>query len=210
MLISLDVLNSNVSIDEQILEIARQRGVVRAGDLLAGGSTSHDLRRLVAQGILSRVGRGLYTLSGFEFTEAHGIVEAVQAQSKAVVCLLSALAFHVIGTQQPHQAWLAIPYGARISQNRTVPTRVVVMRPSAYEHGIEVHRLEGVDVPIYSVAKTVADCFKFRNTVGLDVAIEALREALRDRRCTREDIRQFARIDRVEKVMRPYMEALSA
>lgn len=199
-----------MDIEMQVKEIAAQRGVLHTADFAALGATSYELRKLVAQGVLNRVGRGLYSLSDFEVTEAHGIVEAVQAQSKGVVCLLSALAFHVIGTQQPHQVWLAIPYGARISQNRPAPTRVVVMRPSAYEHGIEVHRLEGVEVPIYSVAKTVADCFKFRNTVGLDVAIEALREALRERRCTREEIRKYARIDRVEKIMRPYMEALAA
>jgi predicted transcriptional regulator of viral defense system len=199
-----------VDIEMQVKEIAARRGVLHTADFTALGATSHDLRRLVARGVLNRVGRGLYSLSDFEVTEAHSIVEAVQAQSNSVVCLLSALAFHVIGTQQPHQLWLAIPYGARISQNRTAPTRIVVMRPSAYEYGIEIHRLEGVEVPIYSIAKTVADCFKFRNTVGLDVAIEALREALRDRRCTREDIRKYARIDRVEKIMRPYMEALAA
>ena len=88
--------------------------------------------------------------------------------------------------------------------------QVVVMRSPAYESGIETHRLEGIDVPIYGVAKTVADCFKFRGKVGLDVAIEALREAIRDRRCSRDEIRQYAQIDRVERVMRPYMEAFSA
>ena len=157
-----------------------------------------------------RSGRGLYTLAGYEVTEAHSLVEAVRAQSKGVVCLISALSFHGIGTQQPHQVWIAVPYGARISKNDAVPMRAVVMRSPGHEVGIETHRLEGVDVPVYSVAKTIADCFKFRGTVGLDVAIEALREALHERRCNRDDLRRYAEIDRVYKMMRPYMEALSA
>lgn len=106
--------------------------------------------------------------------------------------------------------WLAVPYGSRIVKLNGVPIRVVVARGEAYGEGVEVHRLEDVDVPVYGVAKTVADLFKFRNRVGVDVAIEALREALRERRCLREEIRRYARIDRVERVMAPYLEALSA
>jgi predicted transcriptional regulator of viral defense system len=191
---------------QQIIAYASQHGVIRPRDLIALGIDPTHLRRLVKEGVMIRAGRGLYTLADYDVTEFHSLVEAVQAQSKGVICLLSALSFYGIGTQIPHQVWVSIPYGARISTTSVVPMRIVVARPPAYGAEINIHRLEGVDVPIYSVAKTVADCFKFRNKVGLDVAIEALRE----RRCSREDIRNGARIDRVERVIRPYMEALSA
>jgi predicted transcriptional regulator of viral defense system len=193
----------------QILTWAKGRGVIRPRELAALGASPTYLRRLVAEGHMLRVGRGLYTLADYEPTESHTLVEAVSSQAKAVVCLLSALSFHGIGTQLPFQVWLAVPYGARISKENAPPKRIVVMRPPSYEAGIEVHRIEGVDIPIYGIAKTVADCFKFRNKVGLDVALEALREVLGERRCSREEIRRYARIDRVENVMRPYMEALA-
>jgi predicted transcriptional regulator of viral defense system len=195
---------------QQIITLAHEQGVIRPRDLTMLGIGSNQLRRLVREGVMNKAGRGLYTLADFDVTEFHSLVTAAQAQSKSVICLLSALSFHGLGTQLPHQVWLSVPYGARISKSDAVPMRVIVLRPPAYDAGIEIHRLEGVDVRIYSIAKTIADCFKFRNKVGLDVAIEALREALRERRCSREEIRQYARIDRVERIIRPYMEALSA
>ena len=194
----------------RIVELARERGVIRPRDLTLLGINRNRLRDLVRSGEIVKTGRGLYTLAEFDVTESHTLVEAVRAQSNGVICLLSALSFHGLGTQLPHEVWIAVPYGGRITKTDAVPMRTVVVRPPAYAAGIEVHRLEGIDVPIYSVAKTVADCFKFRSKVGLNVAIESLREALRDRRCTREEIRAYARADRVEQVMRPYMEALSA
>lgn len=195
---------------EAIEALAGQnQGVVRPRDLAVLGMDTHDLRRLVADGLLIRSGRGIYTPADYEITEAHSLVEAIQTQSKGVVCLLSALSLHQLGTQLHHQVWVAIPFGARVTANETVPMRIVVMRAPAYGAGIEIHRLEGVDVPVYSIAKTIADCFKFRNKIGLDVALEALRDALRDRRCSREEIRTYAKINRVERIMAPYMEALS-
>jgi predicted transcriptional regulator of viral defense system len=194
---------------EQILDLAGTMGVFRPRDLSAIGVSPAYLRRLLTDGVVSRTARGLYTLAEFDLTEAHTLVEAIRAQSNGVVCLASALRFHGIGTQLPARVWVAVPFGSRITKREWPPMRAVVMRPPAYGQGIEVHQLEGVDVPVYGVAKTVADCFKFRNTVGLDVALEALREVLRDRRCSREEIRQYARIDRVENVIRPYMEALA-
>lgn len=192
-----------------IVELAKTMGVLRPKDLVPLGIEPRYLRHLAAEGLLTRSGRGQYTSNEFDVSEAHSLVQAVRTQSQGVVCLLSALNFHGIGTQLPHRVWLAIPYGARRSASESVPLEIVVVRSPAYEAGLDVHRLEGIDVPIYGVAKTVADCFKFRSRVGLDVAIEALKEALRDRRCSREEIRQFAKINRVENVMRPYMEAMA-
>jgi len=193
---------------EEILAIAKKRGVIRARDLV--GIDGAFLRRLRDEGVLTKSARGLYSLADYDITEAHSLVEAVQAQAKGVVCLLSAVSFHGLGTQLPFQVWLAVPNGSRISKIEPVPLRIVVIKKDAFEAGIEKHVIEGVTVPIYSVAKTVADCFKFRNKIGLDVAIEVLRAAIRDRRCSRDEIRKHARIDRVERVMQPYLEALSA
>jgi len=194
---------------ETLVDYAKKHGVIRARDLASVGVSRSVLRSLVDSGTLVRVGRGLYSLRDYSFTEAHTIVEAVRTQSKGVVCLSSALSFHGIGTQQPHEVWLAIPYGARVAVRGSVPIRVVVMKNPAYLAGIETHKLEGIDVSIYSVAKTVADCFKFRNKIGHDVAVEALREVLNSKRSTRDDIYRYAKINRVEAVIRPYLEALS-
>lgn len=131
---------------------ARKQGIVRPRDLACLGVNSHNMRRLVADGVFIKTGRGMYMLAEFEATEAHSLVEAVQTQSKGVICLLSALSFHQLGTQLPHQVWLAVPYGGRISKKETVPMRVVVMRSPAYEAGIEIKQLEGIAVPVYCVA----------------------------------------------------------
>ncbi|MBS1714201.1 MAG: type IV toxin-antitoxin system AbiEi family antitoxin domain-containing protein [Armatimonadetes bacterium] len=195
---------------QQILELAKQRGAIRPRDLRQIGVSPSYLGHLMSRGELIRSSRGLYTLATFELTQDHTLVEAVRTQPKGVVCLLSALAFHHVGTQLPHQVWLAVPFGSWIAKPSGIPIRTVVMRHDGYFPGIERHQIEGVEVPVYSVAKTIADCFKFRQTIGIGVAIEALREALRDRRCTRDELHRHAKALRVERVMRPYLEALSA
>jgi predicted transcriptional regulator of viral defense system len=129
---------------------------------------------------------------------------------EGVVCLLSALSFHGVGTQLPHEVWLAIQRRARQPSLRYPPLRVVKFSGKAFAEGIEVHRVEGQSVRVYSVAKTLADLFKYRNKIGLDVALEALREAWRERRFTMDEMDRFARICRVERVMKPYLEALVA
>lgn len=192
-----------------IRERLSRYGQVRPKELTEIGIDPSCLRRMVAKGELQRVAQGVYTRADFEPTESHTLVRAVQSQTKSVVCLLSALSFHQIGTQLPSQVWLAVPYGTRIAKASYPPRRVVVLRTHTYEAGIESHTIEGIEVPIYSIPKTVADCFKFRNTIGLDVAIEALRETLQERRCTREEIRKYAKINRVERVMQPFLEALA-
>jgi len=188
---------------QQILSLAHEQGVIRPRDLSALGINPAQLRRLVLDGAMVKAGRGLYMLSDYDVTEHHSLVEAIQAQSKGVICLLSALNFHSLGTQLPHQVWVSIPFGARIS-TKAMSMRIVVTRAPAYEAGIEIHQLEGVDVPVYSVAKTVADCFKFRNRIGLDVAIEALQEALRERRCSREEILAWKRLCALTRRFFPY------
>lgn len=194
----------------RILTLARDKGVVRPRDLKEIGVSRTYLNYLTNRGIMIKAGRGLYSLCDFDVTESHSLVEATQAQSNGVVCLLSALSFHRVGTQLPAQVWLAVPYDARVTKSPPVPTRMIYVRSTkAYHAGIEMHELEGTTVAIYSVAKTVADCFKFRNKIGLDVAMEALREAIRNKLCTRQQISIHARLNRVERVMQPYLESLA-
>ena len=194
---------------EQILNLAHRAGVVSAREVRELGIHPEYLRRLCADGRLVRVGHGLYTLSGAEVTAQHSLAMAAKAVPRGVICLLSALNFHEIGTQVPHEVWMAIERSS--AQPRVERPRMRIMRFSskALTEGVEKHTVEGVPVSIYSAAKTVADCFKYRNKVGLDVALEALREALSGRRCTVDELWRYAKVCRVSSVMLPYMEALA-
>jgi len=153
----LDVSGIDHGLDQkerQVLNMARTKGAVRPSDLRPLGVDPSYLGRLHRQGELLKSGRGIYTLADFPATESHSLVEATRAQSKSVVCLLSALSFHGVGTQLPHQVWIAVPYGSRITRVAPVPLRPVVMRGDAYSRGIETHEIEGVSVKVFGVAKT--------------------------------------------------------
>jgi len=193
---------------ELILDIARNSGVVSAADVRSRGIHPECLRRLFAGGGLIRIARGLYTLPDAEVTVHHGLVLAGKAVPKGVVCLLSALRFHEIGTQAPHEVWVAIDNRAAKPQVKHLGIRFVRFSGKAFTEGIDRHTIEGVPVRIYNPAKTVADCFKYRNKIGLDIALEALREVLRDRKCTIDELWNYAKICRVTNIMRPYMEAI--
>ena len=143
-------------------------------------------------------------------TEEHALAQVATRIPRAVVCLLSALRFHELTTQVPHEVWIALSEKARRPRLDFPPLRVVRFSGRALTEGIETHRIEGTDVRITSVAKTVADCFKYRHKIGLDVALEALREAWRQRRLTTSELDHFARVCRVSRVMRPYLESLVA
>jgi predicted transcriptional regulator of viral defense system len=192
---------------ERLLRLARQRGVLTSHEAGRAGIHSQLLSRLVREGALERIARGQYRLLEQPLTEHHGLAVAARAVPHGVVCLLSALSFHRIGTQLPSEVWLAIDRRARRPGLRYPPLRVVRFGGEALTQGIETHRIEGQPVRVFGVAKTLADLFKYRNKIGLDVALEALREAWRERRFTMNEIDRFARICRVERVMRPYLEA---
>jgi predicted transcriptional regulator of viral defense system len=174
------------------------------------GIHSHVLTRLVREGALERASRGRYLLPDHPLTENHGLVLVAARVPAGVVCLVSALAFHEIGTQLPYQVWIAVPRGARRPAIEYPPIRLVRFSGGAYTEGVETHRIEGQQVRVYSVAKTLADVFKYRNRVGLDVALEALREAWRERKFTMDEVDHYARVCRVQRVMQPYLEALVA
>lgn len=192
----------------RLLALARRRGVITAGDARRAGIHSQQITRLVAAGILERIARGQYRLAERPVTEHHALVVAARAVPRGVICLLSALNFHGIGTQLPPDVWVAIEQRARKPAISQLPLAVVRYSGAAFSDGIESHRIEGEAVRVYSVAKTLADLFKHRNKIGLDIALEALRDAWRERRFTMEALDRAAQVCRVERVMRPYVEAV--
>lgn len=193
---------------DRILRIARESGIIRPRDLGADRLPRESLRRLVRSGLLVRAGRGLYVRADAEVTENHSLAQAAKRVPAGVICLLSSLQFHELTTQAPFEIWIAIDVKARLPRVDTPPLRVVRFSGEALQSGVERHRIEGTPARIYCPAKTVADCFKYRNKVGLDVALEALRECWSKRRCTMDDLWKYARICRVANVMRPYLESL--
>ena len=157
-----------------------------------------------------RTGRGLYVLADGDFTEHHSLAEACKRVPHGIICLLSALSYHEIGTQNPHEVWMAIDRAMRKPKVDYPPIRIFRFSGVSLREGIEEKKIEGVSIRVYNPAKTVADCFKYRNKVGLDVAIEALKECWRSQRCTVDELVHYARICRVRNIMQPYMEAIVA
>jgi predicted transcriptional regulator of viral defense system len=190
-------------------KVGGRSGLVRSRDFEASGTTRVALSRLVQQGALLRLGRGIYAPADFSPTENHGLAVAAAQVPSAVVCLLSALQFHRLTTQAPFEVWLAVGGKARKPALTDSPVRIVRFSGRALTEEVEVHEIEGVPVRVTSVARTVADCFKYRNKIGLDVALEALKEYRRSRRSI-DDLVRAARSVRVENVMRPYLEAVAA
>jgi len=194
---------------ERVLHLATERGVVRTRDLVDHRIPRTILSRLVKSGRLVQVSRGLYALPDHPRSEQHQLAEVATRSTQGVFCLLTALRFHELTTQSPHEIWLAIPNKAHSPKLDYPPLRVVRFSGAALTQGVETHTVDGVSVRVYSAAKTVADCFKYRNKIGLDVALEALRESRREKRATNDDLWRYAKICRVANVMRPYMEASS-
>ncbi|WP_295550171.1 type IV toxin-antitoxin system AbiEi family antitoxin domain-containing protein [uncultured Pseudacidovorax sp.] len=194
---------------EQILELARHRRVLRAADVREHGWSPQLLIRLHQSGKLHRIARGLYGPLDAEATEYQTLIEVCQRVPRGVLCLLSALQFHGIGTQLPHEVWLALPEGSQTPAPGYPALRITRLRGSAYSEGIETVTEHGASIRVYGAAKTVTDCFKFRNKIGLDVALEALKDAWRSRKVTMPALSHFARINRVERVMQPYLEAMT-
>ena len=195
---------------DRIVGLAHRRGVITARAAARAGIHSQQLTRLVAKGVLARIARGQYQLADRPVTEHHGLAVAARAVPQGVICLLSALSFHGIGSQLPFEVWVAIDRRAREPALAHPPLRVVRFSGAAFTEGVETHRVERETIRVYSVAKTLADLFKYRNRIGLDVALEALREAWRERKFTMDALDHCARACRVERVMRPYVEAVVA
>lgn len=194
---------------QRTLDLVRGQGALRPRDLDSHGIPRHYLQLLLADGAVERVGRGLYVPADADLSEHHTLAEAGARVPHGVICLLSALRFHEIGTQMPHVVWMAMEEKAWQPRVDHPPLRFVRFSGPAWTYGVERHTIEGVPVRVYSVAKTVADCFKYRNKIGVDVAIEALRETLRHHRATPDELMRAAAACRMSRVMTPYLQALA-
>ncbi len=192
---------------DAVLDLARELGVLRVQDLTSRGIHHEYLRRLCQQGKLERVGRGLYRLSDADVTEHATLATISKRFPNGIICLLTALRFHGIGTQSPRDVWMALRRGTAIPRNIDLPVRFMLFSETSFDCGEEAHSVDNVPVRITSPAKTIVDCFKYRNKIGLDIALEAMREVLRLRKCTPDDLWQYAKVCRVTNVIRPYIEA---
>lgn len=193
---------------EKLLALAARQGVIRASDAEAIGLRRESVARLASKGRLTRVGRGIYALTGGPRSVQHSLAAVAVAAPNAVICLLSALRFHGLTTQNPSVVWIALPNKARRPAAAT-GTEFVYLSGASLTAGVERHRIEGIEVRIYGPAKTVADCFKFRNRIGVDVAVDALRDFLRKHRGRADEVWRYAKINRVSRVMQPYLEAIA-
>lgn len=194
---------------DKVIALAQERGVLRPRDLDAIGVPRVYLKRLCDDKVLTRVGRGLYVSTDSEPTENASLAETFRRVPHGIVCLLSALRFHRLTTQAPFEVWLAIDYKARLPKVDYPALRIVRFSGKALTFGVEEHTIENVPVRVYSPAKTVADCFKYRNKIGLDVAVEALRDCWTQKKATMDELWEAAKVCRMSNVMRPYMESLT-
>lgn len=200
--------NNESSIDAAKRLFRRHGGVLRTSEALRLGIHPRTLYAMRDQGLLERLSRGLYRLADLPPLGNPDLVAVALKVPGGVICLISALAYHELTTQIPHEVYLALPRGAEPPRLEHPPVRVFWFTGKAFTEGVETHEVDGVLVRIYGVEKTLADCFKYRNKIGLDTAVEALRRYVRGRRAHIDTLMRYARICRVEKVMRPYLEAL--
>jgi predicted transcriptional regulator of viral defense system len=193
---------------KKLLELVKLRGLVRPSDLTALGIPRAYLKLLVDHNELIKIERGLYAESNLAFTENHSLAEIAKRFPQSVICLLSALRFHHLTTENPAEVWIALPKGSRPPRSGKAKLRVLRFSDPMMSEGIEKHVIEGVSVQVYSIAKTVVDCFRFRHRIGVNVAVEALRDAWQSKRTTGDELWRFAKICRVLNVMRPYFDSL--
>ena len=194
---------------ERLLQLVRKAGLLRPRDLQSAGIPRAYLTQLVEQGKLLKPGRGLYVHADTSLTENHSFAEAAKLAPKGIVCLLSALRFHDLTTENPAEVWLAIPRETRRPKSGVPALRIMQFSGEMLTSGIEKHMIEGVEVTVYSVAKTVADCFRFRNRIGVNIAVEALRDTWQNKKATADQLWHFAKICRVLNVMRPYFDSIA-
>lgn len=199
-----------MAVSQQRVEKLLGRGeALRSRELVHAGLTRSELSRMVASGRLLRVARGLYAAPGYQPGEHQALVAVAKRAPRALFCLLTALRFHDLTSQAPFEVWIAIGNKAHPPRLDYPPVRALRYSAESLAAGVEQHRVEGTAILVTSVAKTVADCFKFRNKIGLEVALEALREARRSKKVSADELWRYARINRVANVMRPYLEAVA-
>jgi len=196
-------------IKEELISILKKKGVIRPKDLVQHGIRREYLSRFHKQGLLRRDVRGVYYLNNAPITENNAMAIACKRVPHGVICLLTALRFHNIGTQNPTEIWMAIDEKARRPKLPYPKLKIVRFCESSLTTGIETHIIEGVPVKVFNPAKTIADCFKYRNKIGLDVFLEAIKECQREQRCTYDEIWKYAKTCRVSGTIKPYLEAMA-
>ncbi|MBM3295062.1 MAG: transcriptional regulator [Candidatus Aminicenantes bacterium] len=194
---------------DRALRLIEGMGITRSMELGVRGVSRTLLSRLVKEGLVLRQARGIYVAVRHSPSEAYTLAHVARRVPDAVFCLLTALRFHGLTTQSPAEVWIAMPGKARRPRLDYPRLRVARFSGLALTEGIEERRVEGVAIRVYSAAKTVADCFKYRNKVGIDVAVEALRDFSRKHRGGAIELSRFARICRVSRVMQPYLDAIA-
>ena len=203
-------LQPSTTQSEKALSLLEAKGMARLSEFKAAGIAEETVARLTRQHRITRLARGLYQLPDVDLATEHSLAEAAKLVPKGVVCLVSALQFHGLTVQMPSMVWMAIEGAARKPKIAYPPIHFVRFGEAAVTSGIQEHCIEGVTVRLFDPAKTVVDCFRYRNKIGLDVALEGMREALRRRRCKPDDIRHYAVAGRAWSIVRPYLEAMTA
>jgi predicted transcriptional regulator of viral defense system len=198
----------SVTSPDRVLSLVKAAGIARNSDLKAQGIHPQQLSRLVALGVLVQVGRGLYALPTTDLTEFQTYAEACTRFPRGTLCLLSALRFHELTTQNPFEVWMAFDNRWGSPTDERIALRRVNMSGRSLSEGVETHLVAGVAVRVYGVPKTIADCFKYRSSIGLDVALEALKESWTAKKLDLNLLANYARACRVQKVMQPYLEML--
>ena len=204
-----DISYTIMKTKDKVFMAVKKSGFIRAKSVKAQNLPPQYLSQLEQEGRIRRVGRGLYAVEGADVSEHQSLVEAAQLVPRGIICLLTALQFHGLTNQAPFEIWMAIGEKQWRPKVDRPALRLVRFSGKAWTSGVETHQLQGGRIKVYSPAKTVADCFKYRNKIGLDVALEALRDCRRKKKCSMDDIWHFAKICRVARVMKPYLEAIS-
>ncbi|MDA3811181.1 MAG: type IV toxin-antitoxin system AbiEi family antitoxin domain-containing protein [Spirochaetaceae bacterium] len=194
--------------NEHIIQLLREKKLLRSIELTSLGMDRKAILRMVDSGELMKIAYGLYCSPDYIPGPYHSLIEAQKFVDKGIICLSSALSYYEIGVQNPSLVWMAIPGRSWATEIKEIPVKIVRFSGKAYEEGIIDQEMDGVSVKIYSIAKTLADCFKFRNKIGIETAIEALREIIQYKKATIDEILYYADICRVRKVMTPYLESI--
>lgn len=197
-------------LETHLLELVAREGLLRTSEAVDAGIPTIYLTRLVRKGRLERVDRGLYALPDRDMGEHASLAEVAKKVPDGVICLISALSYYGLGTQIPHAVWLALPAHSSEPRIGTVALELVRMSDASFRAGVQTVEIDGVEVRIFDPSKTIADLFKFRSRVGLDVALEALKEYWRSEHRDVDALYRYAEIDRVQRVLRPYAEMLAA
>jgi predicted transcriptional regulator of viral defense system len=202
-------IRMSTTLQSKLRSLAPANEVLTTRQLLEAGISDQSITRLVAQKVLNRVRRGIYCHVDAPFSEHHDLIQVVKSAPRSVIVLISALKFHDIGTQQAHEVWIQLPSQSRVPKIDWPPIRVIRTRVKTLQvKGVANHHLGGCEVPITTPARTVADCFKHRNKLGIDVCVEALRETVKERKATIGEIAAMSRLLKVGRVVQPYLEAM--